>query len=501
MNNFKSISILIIIALILSIFACSLFTAPSRDNPNDPEYDGDLTLPGLVEGLRLSPGADSLTVNWDKTIDGIDKCIIYWDTAAELTDTAESAEVDAATETNYIISGLHYGTAYNVWMRLVDEQDGTEIYSQETVTVSAVVEPGGIVDTSFSEDGLAVATEPESTLTDVISAGNGEFYAGGDKYFTPGPPQLYTHIIKKMNSSGSLVTTFATSGTFNGSDIAMPIPYLSFVLKDSELVAFLVNFGTDVSYYNNFSVSTFNNSTGGFTLKKAMTSSDGDVFICGDITSQLAIRNLSGNLSGTDYSIMLNTATEFPGMANSYATSMVISNNHLYSAGYVNNGAAPNYVYLGSYNPANLALEFHFNVEAATWQDHGTDILVTAAPEGGAVYIAAYNLLGKFDVTSKNKVDGFGTSGLANGIDSLFVASDIMVQPNGKILLAGTSDNTNGILYRFNADGILDAGFANNGAFIRDNYIFNAVDVLTNGRIVIGGRETAYNKGAVWMLK
>jgi uncharacterized delta-60 repeat protein len=102
---------------------------------------------------------------------------------------------------------------------------------------------------------------------------------------------------------------------------------------------------------------------------------------------------------------------------------------------------------------------------------------------GGAVYpqglgVARFNSDGTPDTT-------FGTGGIATATTNLDPsAGAVLLQPNGKILVAGS-----GAIARFNTDGSLDTGFGTGGiAALADSAI--AMALQKNGEILIGGGET-----------
>ncbi len=105
--------------------------------------------------------------------------------------------------------------------------------------------------------------------------------------------------------------------------------------------------------------------------------------------------------------------------------------------------------------------------------------------------IARYNTDGSLDNTfsadGKTTLDFETDSG-----EFTETASSVAILPSGKILVGGTSlfQNTNFALARFNEDGSLDITFNNNGKVITD---FGGIDILKNlkvqpdGKIVVGG--------------
>ena len=101
-----------------------------------------------------------------------------------------------------------------------------------------------------------------------------------------------------------------------------------------------------------------------------------------------------------------------------------------------------------------------------------------------------YNADGTLDTSFDS--DGIVTTDFGPGDDRAF---SVVVQPDGKILVAGDSDNGSNIdfaLVRYNADGSLDTSFDGNGRLITD---FGSGDdrgysvaLQPDGKIVVAGR-------------
>src|SRR5207237_3316133 len=73
--------------------------------------------------------------------------------------------------------------------------------------------------------------------------------------------------------------------------------------------------------------------------------------------------------------------------------------------------------------------------------------------------------------------------------------SEVAIQPDGKILIAGTFQNVAGFVYgriaRLNPDGTIDLTFNTNG--IGANNQINDIKLLPDGKILIAGIFTQYN--------
>ncbi|CAN7649556.1 hypothetical protein [Massilia sp. LjRoot122] len=133
-------------------------------------------------------------------------------------------------------------------------------------------------------------------------------------------------------------------------------------------------------------------------------------------------------------------------------------------------------------------------VAGATLQPDGKIVLVGYATGSARldVAVARFNADGTLDT-------GFGTGGqvmlpVSPGTDT---ARDVIVLPDGKLLLAGTmrtgdgSGDVDGLLVRLNANGSLDASFGSGGMvkarLSEGNDLYNRIQVQADGKIVVLG--------------
>jgi uncharacterized delta-60 repeat protein len=121
--------------------------------------------------------------------------------------------------------------------------------------------------------------------------------------------------------------------------------------------------------------------------------------------------------------------------------------------------------------------------------------LIVADTSGGSLAVARYYSNGSgLDTT-------FGTNGIgkipSNPGDFTYLCSDLVIQPDNKIVLVGTQESlghsTTIIVARFTSDGEPDTTFAGNGLEFLDDYNFpdsyyfrgQAVDIQPDGKIVL----------------
>ena len=99
---------------------------------------------------------------------------------------------------------------------------------------------------------------------------------------------------------------------------------------------------------------------------------------------------------------------------------------------------------------------------------------------------------------SNGNIDSsFGTSGIVRtdyASGSIDKAFKLIIQTDGKFLLAGTTENL-GIkqllVIRYNSNGLIDNSFGTNGAILLgNNLIFEDMAIFLNGNIILGGSNT-----------
>jgi len=126
-------------------------------------------------------------------------------------------------------------------------------------------------------------------------------------------------------------------------------------------------------------------------------------------------------------------------------------------------------------------------------QSDGKIVLAGYTVEGVNTNIAVlrYNLLGTLDTTFG--INGIVITQIGNNTDG---ANDIIIEPTGRLLIAGTTRNSsnqnNILLANFNPDGSLNTSFGTNGIVTSQigstHCDANTVKLLLDGKIIIGGR-------------
>jgi uncharacterized delta-60 repeat protein len=123
--------------------------------------------------------------------------------------------------------------------------------------------------------------------------------------------------------------------------------------------------------------------------------------------------------------------------------------------------------------------------------ENGTQIIAVGQAGGSnsAMALARFNLNGTLDA-------GFGNAGevittLGTNVGS--AARSVVVQPDGKILVAGFAGSGGSqefALARYNPDGTLDAGFGSGGSVLTNlggDALANSVALTPDGKIIVAG--------------
>ncbi len=100
----------------------------------------------------------------------------------------------------------------------------------------------------------------------------------------------------------------------------------------------------------------------------------------------------------------------------------------------------------------------------------------------------------------------FGNGGIViTDIDSSETAYSMAIQPNGKIILAGKIVNHDFALVRYNNDGTLDNSFGNNGKLITDisgsANLQPAIAIQSDGKILLASRVYMFNGNDIVLIR
>ncbi|WP_194285830.1 hypothetical protein [Alcanivorax sediminis] len=326
----------------------------------------------------------------------------------------------------------------------------------------------GSLDTSFADNGIS-HTDLGNTeyLNDLLVQADGKVVATGQLSGS------VTSLLLRLNSNGSADASFGTAGAVqtNVSSNAYEIPNAVLQQTDGKLVS--VGYSFNASQARPESMILRHNIDG-----TQDTSFDSDGIVTTDI--------------GGDYNYYVAVAQQ--------------SDNKLVALGYTGTTerqlTLARYQTDGSLDPsfgtAGIAID---NAGAANTQ--GVDLVILAS---GKILVAAntidangnqdfallrYNADGSPDTGFAN--NGSITTDFAGGND---IVRDLLVQPDGQILLAGSATNANNapgiLLARFNPDGSLDSYFGQGGkSFIDISTSAARIALQADGNILVGANASS----------
>ncbi|MEH2317470.1 DUF4347 domain-containing protein [Nostoc sp.] len=333
--------------------------------------------------------------------------------------------------------------------------------------------------------------------------------------------------IVRYNSNGTLDTSFNTTGKVttdfgNGDDYGSSIT----VQPDGKILVAGDSYnGTNndfaiVRYNSSGTLDTSFNITGKVTTDFASNNDygysitvqpDGKILVAGGsyngINNDFAIAryNSNGTLD-TSFNITGKVITDFAS-DNDYGNTITVqSDGKILVAGGSYNGINNDFA-IARYN-SNGTLDTSFNITGKVTTDFASDndfgFSITVQPDGkilvaGGSYnginndfaIARYNSNGSLD-TSFNTT-GKVTTDFASNNDSSY---SITVQPDGKILVAGESDNGTNYdfaIVRYNSNGTPDSSFNTTGKVTTDfgsnNDSGYSIKVQPDGKILVAGES------------
>jgi uncharacterized delta-60 repeat protein len=325
----------------------------------------------------------------------------------------------------------------------------------------------GSLDTSFSGDGIATIAGYSNSSIKIQD--DGKMLASFNPGYNPNPPFTETSFdfgLVRFNSDGSLDTHFnPTIDTLNNTPnyIKNATPILldnTVQIYDAELTA--LNSGN-----GNYSGSSV-------TLARQGGASAQDVF---SGSGNLSLSGSSVILSGVTIGSLTNTNGTLAITFNANATQVRV-NEALSLIAYSNTSDAP---------PASVQINWAFNDGNTGVQGTGGALSTLGST---TVNIAAVNDAPTFALTEGYVFTSFPFV----GINSRSSSEAVSLQSNGKILVAG-SDGYNLSLVRYNSNGTLDTSFDVDGK-VTTNFgnfgpayvgISKCITVQPDGKILIAG--------------
>lgn len=322
----------------------------------------------------------------------------------------------------------------------VESVDGTE-----TDSALVLIDSDGTLDASFGDGGV-VTTDLSATSDDEFTAvevtADGEILAAGDIVTTDATTDS-DFVVVEYDNTGTLDASFGDGGT-EIIDISDTADVVNDMVLEEDGTIVLVG-GTNVDLNEHIAVAVLN--------------PDGSL-------------DVNFDADGTE---VTNLGTSFDETSSHVA---IGSDDKIIVVGTANDGTT-SFLALVRYN-ADGSLDTSFSADGFVFLDSGSTLdqgkavaiqsdgkIIIAGTNGSDVLVARYDTDGNLDTT-------FGTGGIvttsaSSGTD---IADAIAIQPDGKIVIGGTSNldsaDEDFLLIRYNDDGSLDTDFSDDGIVTTD---------------------------------
>jgi uncharacterized delta-60 repeat protein len=309
----------------------------------------------------------------------------------------------------------------------------------------------GTLDTTFDSDGK-VTTDfglGNDSGMSVMLESDGKILMAGNSF----NGSNYDFALARYNSDGSLDTTFNSVNTLNGTPNY--IENGSPVILDSDVQIY----DAELSVLGNYGGATLTLARDGGANSKDQFSGAG--IVAGQSNGNVVISTTTvGMYSYTNGTLAL--------IFNTNATQTLV-NQTMQSIAYSNISDTP---------PASVQIDWTFSDGNSGAQGNGGALATMGST---TVNITAVN-----DVSTFAVGDGKVTTSIGTYDDS----RSVILQPDGKILVAGTSDHDFALI-RYNTDGSLDTTFSEDGKVTTDiSSTFDSgtsVVIQTDGKILLAG--------------
>ena len=303
--------------------------------------------------------------------------------------------------------------------------------------------------------------------------------------------------IIRLNSNGSVDTSFVYGTGFNGSVLSIAIQSDgkivcggSFSSYNGTLTNKIIRLNTDGSIDTSFVYGAGFNSN----VYSTAIQTDGKIVVGGSFTdydgtpANFIIRlNSDGSV---DTSFVYGT-----GFSGAFVFTIAIqSDGKILLGGFFTdyNGTSANYI-------IRLNSDGSIDTSFVYGTGFGNNINSIAIQSNGKILVGGN--FTSYNGTSANKIIRLNTDG---SVDTSFVYGtgfdnavySIAIQSDGKILVGGDFSSYNGTsanyIIRLNSDGSIDTSFVYSTGFNADSYIFS-IAIQSNGSILVGGSFTSYN--------
>ena len=393
---------------------------------------------------------------------------------------------------------------------------------QTTTKVYALGDSPGTLDITFGSDGLVTTAigSYDDEARAVAIQDDGKIVVAG-QFSNPAYDDFF---VIRYNTDGSLDTSFDMDGIvitdFGGDDVAQALAIQSdgkivvagYTSPNGSVADFaLARYNSDGSLDTNFDsdgkLITSLGSGYDYPSGIAIQSDDKIVVVGGKYIgiNDYDIAVLRYNADGSpDTTFDTDGIVTTPiGNVDNFGNSIAIQpDGKIIVGGTTYNGSNLDWA-LVRYN-SDGSLDTSFDTDGIVTQDFGIGsgferggyialqpdgkIVIAGSDNDNYFFLARYNDTGALDTAFDT--DGFVSTYMGGGYDTV---RGVALQENGKIVIAGYSDRDNDFaVVRYNLNGSLDTDFATNGIAITDfgsneDDLGNAVTIQSDGKIVVAG--------------
>ena len=374
--------------------------------------------------------------------------------------------------------------------------------------------------------GASKSVHAQASMLDKIFGTNGTvatFIAGGDSDYDEGyssaiqtdqkivvagwstdPSGNYSFAVARLNDDGTLDNTFGTNGTartfIHGGDSTNDKAYSVAIQSDGKIV--VAGYSVDTTggtSYAAFALARFNSNG---TLDNAFgTNGTATTFISGggllDEGRSVSIQS-DGKIVVAGLSAITITSSGFTFATGSYALGVARFN----SNGTIDNTFGTN----GSTSVTAIGVPLLYNAYSLAIESVGKIVVAGSSIDNVsgniAFAVARLNSNGAIDNTFGS--EGISGTYISGGDSSDDVCNSLAIQPDGKIVVAGSSADTTSLLgnaafavARFDSNGTIDTTFGTHGtvrAYITGgdspygrSDIGYSIAIQTDGKLVVGG--------------
>ncbi|MFN0140088.1 MAG: FG-GAP-like repeat-containing protein [Pyrinomonadaceae bacterium] len=356
----------------------------------------------------------------------------------------------------------------------------------------------GTLDTTFGSSGITTSTYFSGSDTDKIAIQNdGKIVVSGSNLFT-----VASGLVHRFNTDGSPDATFGTGGireipsptgtVYPGGLALQPDGKIIFTANTNapgnNTQLLLTRLNSDGSTDTSFGIILHDLTPVGDLGSDMSLQSDGKILVCGNAGNQAMVARF--NSSGA-----LDTGFGTGGVASSsgsHFAAIALQGSNIVAVGGGFNGT-----FISRIDQSGAIISFRTEPFVGGKHDQARDVAVQT--DGKIVAVGVSDSVASVArlLPDGTLDDTFGTGGILALSDRLSEANAVGIQPDGKILLAGTySENSliRGSLFvvRLNANGRFDSTFGTGGKVIIPNvflsfFIGYDLKLQTDGKIVIAG--------------